>query len=290
MKNSAPYARGVSLRKSGAGLPSGNLVGAIAAACCAALLSVPTSSRAQQSSSDIRVYAAPSDIPCDVAREYMAKLKGTEDPAEIDIYTMRDRQCLTKVYNQANPSDPVVVVASYDPGEKKVLFNTIKAKQASDVAVGCKIVVAVSTANAFSDDPLTGALAGAAGKYSCDAYLQAALTSDPLLILLPTLIPSIELTKDVWRETRDFSAKVTNATGGNVPGTNIPIYLISPSAAVAMAAGKPVERAVQDVGDTAAKAARDAANAAEKAANDAKREAERAARNVARCVSRPWNC
>lgn len=46
---------------------------------------------------------------------------------------------------------------------------------------------------------LTGTLFTVAGRYSCKSYIDAALRSDPLLIVSPMLVPGIDVTKDLLR-------------------------------------------------------------------------------------------
>lgn len=202
----------------------------ILAAGCAVVAMAATPAAANDAARGV-VASIDSGTTCEAAKTFVVDATGATDQVSLDIALMRHRQCLAEAYNAENPDNPQVVLASFDPQNEKVLFRTISVKNAEDLYVGCRIATSVVTA--FSDDPVTGTLGGALGSYGCDAYFEAAIASDPLLILMPTHVPGLKLTRDVWAEVRRASKRV----GTDVPGTDIPLYLVAPGLVLALEAG-----------------------------------------------------
>lgn len=265
-----------------------NVLGTILA--CAALL-MPVGAAAQSNNTSHSVYLPPEELSCpDAADKVMHGDPTKIDPAEMDILLMKHRECLAEAWNTAHPEDPIVAVATYDPKEEKVLFGTIKVRDAQALVVVCKGMASIVTGEEFSGDPLTFAIAGAAGNYGCDSYLQAAVRNDPMLILLPTYVPGMRLYGDLWREIRKATSTIEGREiGGLIPGTNVPLFLVAPPVAASVAAAEPLEnirrestRAAENITRESGRGAGNAVRETGRAGQNIGREARRACRRIFR--------
>lgn len=202
---------------------------------------------ARQAAPEAGVATVATALSCAEAREIVITATGETPPAEVDIATMKLRQCLAEEYNAKNPDDPIVTLAAYEPETGTVLFNTIKLKDAQAVHQGCMIATSVVSGQMVTEDPVTGVIAGGLGRYGCGAYLQAAIADNPLLILMPTYVPAYQLTVDTWRELKRVTARLADGPGGVIPGTNIPLIMVAPQVALVVAAGEPAENVRREV-------------------------------------------
>lgn len=136
---------------------------------------------------------------CEEARK---KVEANDyDITELNILLMKVAQCKNEEWNKANPNDPYVTVVTEETepnGDAKILFNTIKLSTGEKMAEASKALLGLAVF-AKTKDPVTTVVATAIGDYSVDAYLDAAKKDDPLIILLPTLIPSKKLTTDIYK-------------------------------------------------------------------------------------------
>jgi hypothetical protein len=234
--------------------------------------------------SEHRVYTAPDSISCTEASEKVRSPEfATMVPADVDIYMIRYRQCLTAAWNTSHPEDPQVLLATYDPDPEHggVLFNSISIRDAQNVTAACKVAASVIGGQEFGDNAVTYALSGAIGNYACDSYLQAAVRNDPLLILLPNYIPAFQLQRDVWNEIRRTTSRIPGRDiGGFIPGTRIPLIVVAPGVALAIASAQPIENVRRE----SERAIQNAGRETGRAAGNVARETQRAGRKACRVV------
>lgn len=120
---------------------------------------------------------------------------------ELSMLLMKIAQCKTEKHNQENPNNQQVVVYSEEVDENgngKILFNTISLKTGEDISGAAKALIGLSILGK-TKDPVTTVIAGVAGDYAVDSYLDAAKKNDPLIILFPTVIPGKKLTSDIYK-------------------------------------------------------------------------------------------
>jgi len=123
---------------------------------------------------------------------------------EGDILMAKIKECNAKIHNENN-EDKVIpyVTVEEDEGEKKILFGTIRLKDGQEIAGYSKAILSIVTGNAFLDDPITGTIVDVTGSYAVDAYLQAAIDNNWMLIYAPTYIPGAQELEDVYKEVFD---------------------------------------------------------------------------------------
>ena len=102
-----------------------------------------------------------------------------------------------------------VAITTYDPESNTILFDIMSLEQGEKVREACRKLAGGYAAAAIAD-PVSSTLAGVAGTYSCDAYFDAAVRSDPMLIAFPALVPGQKLTVEVFNATINNIAKLRN--------------------------------------------------------------------------------
>jgi hypothetical protein len=134
-------------------------------------------------------------------------------------------------------------------GNPKVLFNLIDlktlktAKKYADYLVDFAPMIITETTGPFGDILMKSGVVTAVGKYSVDAYYEAAIKDDPLIIFYPSLIPGKKFTMDVIKELS--SNKVYNEVSKvwELPNK----IVINPIAKIAKSGTKEVVRGTENV-------------------------------------------
>jgi hypothetical protein len=189
----------------------------------------------------IGVGAPDSGLSCSDAADTVGKsARGQEvRPDELAHASTRHFDCRTRTWNTNHPQNTYSGVAALDPRQQRVFFEAIDMHSAEQIRDACKVVVTLGTSGDFLGDPTNASIAGAAGNYSCNAYFDAAVNNNPLLVIAPNLIPGIKMTQDVWKAVPQFIHVVQSKGNVNVGGHNIPIVVLGPVAGpvVAVACG-----------------------------------------------------
>ncbi|WP_271765949.1 hypothetical protein [Aquimarina algiphila] len=136
---------------------------------------------------------------------------GNEEPESFNYALSVLSKCNTEKWNEENPNDKRVTVAHYDEKKEKVLFNTLDYETAEEIRDASKYIIDLYSAEIGQYEPVTGIIVYLGGKYSADAYFNAAVSNDPFLFLSPTMIPGNELTEDVIKEIGRFGKKSEKA-------------------------------------------------------------------------------
>lgn len=149
---------------------------------------------------EIIAYSLDSKLSCEEAKQIFFDGSYTSYDQMIEV-SAKVEQCKLEEYNARNPTDPVVTTMNVDnSGENpKILFNTIRLKDAEKIADISKVLISIGAAIEFDGDPQSVAIVSAMGNFSVDAYLEAAKKNDPLIIFLPTVIPTLKVGKDVFK-------------------------------------------------------------------------------------------
>lgn len=146
------------------------------------------------------------DISCDALSSNLQDLQsGKLDPEQILIVTAAINKCAAMAYNkkqeEIGSKERVIpsAIAQNNEGKPEVLFNLVKisANDADNLRMVCKGMV--SAASLDSGDPLLAPVISAAGSYSCQSYIEALLSSNQILLVAPTMVPGIDMTKDILR-------------------------------------------------------------------------------------------
>jgi|ERR1035437_5824022 hypothetical protein len=128
-------------------------LGFLAAAYGIAQTPVPSTQAPQ-----INAISLDTSLSCEDARTRFAK-GDYSSPEEGQILMMRVSQCDTKKWNQEHPEDPKVIVVSSDKTEGKILFNTLRIKDAEHIRDAAKVVISAAViANTGAADPLSVAV------------------------------------------------------------------------------------------------------------------------------------
>lgn len=162
---------------------------------------------------NLKVVKVESDVSCEVAKQKWIA-GDCESLEECDYYAMVAKKCDLRNHNRRNPDDQkllITQVAQTKEGERKILFGLLDYEQGTEIAALSKQVLTILTGEAFKEDPVRGVITDAVGNYSIDAYLEAAIEDDELLIFYPTGIPSKKLAKDLFKELSN-SGEVTKLT------------------------------------------------------------------------------
>jgi hypothetical protein len=182
----------------------------------------------------IPVAQAP-DMTCAQAAQLLTANQFADEDDKF-LAEMKRSQCEVLAYNQRHASDPPAQLEdnqqvayftqdTSDPDGKRVLFSMMTLKQAKQAETLCKVLAGGYIADA-APTPALSVLAGVAGTYSCDAYFDAAVRSDPMLIVMPGLVPSIKMTKEILAHARntaqtlaqDYKAKPADILLAATPG------------------------------------------------------------------------
>ncbi|MDW9805257.1 hypothetical protein GOA91_20460 [Sinorhizobium meliloti] len=144
-----------------------------------------------------------SEITCSQATEFVAKLADSDSSIEEYNSNMAIfQQCMavrfSKKQEQEKKRERVIATGTAVNG-KIVIYEliTVDPDDAAQVKQVCQ--AAAEAVGLTVADPVTSILVTTAGQVSCGSYVDAALRSDPLLIVAPTLLPGIDVTKDVLR-------------------------------------------------------------------------------------------
>lgn len=143
-------------------------------------------------------------MTCDQANARVPNVKaGMASAEEIIIVGAALNQCLADAYNKqqettgsklrALPSAQV----SQDGDKRTVAFGVITLSPDDAGAIGMICKGAAGAVGIATAQPQLAGVVTEAGRYSCDAYVKALMASDKLLLIAPTLIPGISITKDV---------------------------------------------------------------------------------------------
>lgn len=188
---------------------------------------------------------------CEEAARKIAN-KEFANPDEQFELSMIVANCGVTSYNnsQPDPDKKKVVVVTMNPDDQKILFNTITLGEAKKARSVCQSLVSSFAGQQLQDtgDPIYIAVA-VGGRYSCDAYFDAAVKSDPMLIVFPTFIPGVKVTSDVIGVARTAGQGIKQHLD-NHPGT-----VVSPTMGAQAELLKEVGKKVGgDVGKAAEKA------------------------------------
>lgn len=117
-----------------------------------------------------------------------------QDPIIYSLYVLKAIECKNRIFNQLHPEGATVTIVHQENG--KILFNTLRVNTAEKIADAAKKVITIGAfVKSGGDVPIT-TVATIAGNYSVDAYLKAAKANDPLIIIMPTAIPNVQMVKD----------------------------------------------------------------------------------------------
>lgn len=162
--------------------------------------------RAAQSKAfaDVHPIAAPQ--PCAVETKNVTEIiqtnPGSDEAAKANLELMN---CTMKVTNEARckgKAQPCGLVAfnpPIKPNEPAPPAQLVDVSVPSQVSSACQTIGAAAgvTLTAGIDPAVGVALGSAAGDYSCGAYFDAAAKHDPMLLVAPQLIPTVQLTRDL---------------------------------------------------------------------------------------------
>ena len=117
-----------------------------------------------------------------------------QDPMIYSLYVLKAIECKNRIFNQQNPEAATVTVVHQENG--RILFNTMRVNTAEKIADAAKKIITIGAfVKSNGDVPIT-TVATIAGNYSVGAYLKAAKVNNPLIILMPTVIPNVQMVKD----------------------------------------------------------------------------------------------
>lgn len=117
-----------------------------------------------------------------------------QDPLIYSLYLLKAIECKNRVFNEAHPEAATVTVVHEENG--KILFNTLRVNTAEKLAEAAKKIVTVGAfIKSGGDVPIT-TVATIAGNYTVDAFLKESKKNNPLIIIMPTAIPNIQMAKD----------------------------------------------------------------------------------------------
>ncbi len=154
---------------------------------------------------ELKAIKIDSTISCpDAKRKWLENECDSFD--ECSYYAIVAKKCDLANHNAKNPNDQKTMVAKVevsDKGEQKILFGLIDLEDGVEIATYSKVALALVTGNAFTDDPVTGSIVDAVGTYSIDAYLEAAIENDELIIFYPTGVPTKKMVQDVFDELKN---------------------------------------------------------------------------------------
>ena len=171
-----------------------------------AALIILTNSFAQN---DMKVLNLNPNMTCEDALKVVQS--GSAEPENFNYALSVLSKCNTEKWNKENPDEERITVAHYDEKKEKVLFKTLDYETAEDIRDASKYILDLYAAEVGQFDPVTGTIVYLGGKYSADAYFNAAVSNDPFLFLSPTMIPGNELTEDVIKEIGRFGKKSEKA-------------------------------------------------------------------------------
>jgi hypothetical protein len=136
------------------------------------------------------VYAAETVLPagsvstrysCEEAARKIANNEFASPDEQFEL-SMIVANCGVTSYNnsQSELNKKKVVVVTMNPDDQKILFNTITLGEAKEARNVCQSLVSSFAGKKLQDtgDPIFIAVAVGA-RYSCDAYFEAAVKSDP---------------------------------------------------------------------------------------------------------------
>jgi len=151
---------------------------------------------------NLDAYSLETELTCDEAKKLFIDGKYFDDFARMVEIEAKVKSCTLAQYNQQRPDDPAVVTMTIDMKEDnpKILFNTIRLKEAEKVADISKLLITVGANAEFSGEPATVSIVSAMGNYSVDAYMEAAVKNDPLIIFVlgsPLNVVTKKLGKDL---------------------------------------------------------------------------------------------
>ena len=184
-----------------------------------------------------------------------------EDPLVYNQFIMKMMQCRNIAWNKAHPANARVTIVHEEEGA--LVFDTLPVKTVEDAGEVAKKIITIG-AFAKTGDPMITGVATVAGNYTVDAYVQAAKKNDPLIIIMPTIIPAKQLTKDALHLTTGVYKAVTKIDPLKVFTVQIDgtkVALIGAKAAVGLAKAAP--GAVVDAGGAVINVIGDGLKAAE---------------------------
>jgi len=148
----------------------------------------------------LRVYSQSGGLTCEKAKEIFLDNNYENFEQLVEVNAVIEKSQLT-AFNKQHPEDPLIGTMSFDTsGENpKILFNTIRLKDAQKVANVSKVLIAIGAGVEFGGDPTLTTIVSALGDFSVDAFLEAAKKNDPLIIFLPQFIPTIKIGKSVYK-------------------------------------------------------------------------------------------
>lgn len=127
-----------------------------------------------------------------------------QDPIDFTTSMAQMIECNNREWNKLHPEDPRVTIATpvMENDNPKILFNTISLKTGEDIANASKKIITLVIA-AETGNEMATAIGTVAGNYSVNAFLEAAKRDDPLIIVMPSAIPNIQLGKDAWHISKE---------------------------------------------------------------------------------------
>ena len=140
-------------------------------------------------------------ISCQAAKDYI--LNTSDDELNFEGYNANmatfqkcKAEALSKNNQQSGSPKRILATGSYDPDRRVMVFGLISVdpNDAEGIKQVCSAIA--TTVGLATSDP---DIVSAAGSIGCNSYVDAALKSDPLLIIAPTLVPGISITKDVLK-------------------------------------------------------------------------------------------
>jgi hypothetical protein len=139
------------------------------------------------------------DIDCDSVAALLAK-RGIRDPAFQNLLDVKNNNCNLAAWNKVRTDSPKVTIVTQDisNGNTRLLFNTMDAKTADQIAKVSKNIVTLVAAMESDGNFEVTTVATIAGNYTVDAYVQAAKKNDPLIFIYPAAIPAKRLTVDTY--------------------------------------------------------------------------------------------
>lgn len=147
-------------------------------------------------------------ISCDQAFAFQASMASfvpKPSPDEILTNAAVANKCTAEEYNLAQTaagSDERVIAVATINGEgptRSIAFDLVRisAKDEAQARLVCDAAGSVMGVVTGGNDPLLTPVLTLAGQYSCGSYLNRLISSSPLLIVAPMLIPGVAITKDV---------------------------------------------------------------------------------------------
>jgi|GEM_PF-4349797 len=137
---------------------------------------------------------------CQQAQDRLSKNQFNGQPEKLELALVQ-LKCTLAAYNHTQPTSKqkVAVLTQNPDGDHKILFKLVNVHDAEKARDVCNTIAGSYAAKslAATGDPMYIVAAGGA-RYSCQAYFEAAVKSDPLLIVFPTLIPGQKLTAEAF--------------------------------------------------------------------------------------------